>query len=85
MRAVHIEVVTKLDAANCLNAVRRFIARRGNSSTIISDNGKNFVGAEQEFAEYFAARNKEGIGQHLIQRENRWNFNTPAATHFRGV
>ena len=52
MRAVHIEVVPKLDTDSCLNAIMRFIARRGKSNTIISDNGTNVVGAEREFAEY---------------------------------
>ena len=68
MRAVHIEVVPKLDTDNCLNAIMRFIARRGKPNAIISDNGTNFVGAEREFSEYVAAWNKEGIEEHLIQR-----------------
>ena len=85
MRAVHIEVVPKLDTDSCLNAIMRFIARRGKPNTIISDNGTNFVGAEREFAEYVAAWNKEGIEKHLIQRGIRWKFNPPAAPHFGGV
>ena len=58
VRAVHIEVVPKIDTDSCLNAIMRFIARRGKPSTMISDNGTNFVGAEREFAEYVAAWNK---------------------------
>ena len=85
MRAVHIEVVPKLDTDSCHNAIMRFIARRGKPNTIISDNGTNFVGAETKFAEYVAAGNKEGIEEHLIQRGIRWKFNPPAAPHFRGV
>ena len=85
MRAVHIEVVPMLDTDSCLNAIMRFIARRGKPNTIISDNGTNFVGAEIEFAEFVAAWNKEGIEEHLIQRGIRWKFNTPAAPHFGGV
>ena len=85
MRAVHIEVVPKLDTDSCLNAIMRFIARRGKPITIISDNGTNFVGAKREFAEYVAAGNKEGIEEHLIQRAMRWKFNPPAAPHFGGV
>ena len=85
MRAVHIEVVPKLDTDSCLNAIMRFIARRGKPSTIISDNGTNFVGAGKEFAEYVAAWNKEGIEEHLAQRGIRWKFNPPAAPHFGGV
>ena len=85
MRAVHIEVVPKLDTDSCLNAIMRFIARRGKPNTIISDNGTNFVGAEREFAEYVAEWNKEGIEEHLIQRGIRWKFNPPAAPHIGGV
>ena len=59
--------------------------RRGERSTIISDNETNFVGAEKEFAEYVAALNKEGIEESLIQRGVRWKFNPPAAPHFGGA
>ena len=85
MRAVHIEVVPKLDSDSCLNAIMRSIARRGKPNTIVSDNGTNFVGVEREFAEYAAAWNKEGIEEHRIQRGIRWKFNPPAAPHFGGV
>ena len=71
MRAVHIEVVPKLDTDSCLNAIMRFIARRGKPNTIISDDGTNFVGAEREFAEYVAAWNKEGIEEHLIHTRDQ--------------
>ena len=85
MRAVHIEVVLNLDTDSCLNAIMRLIAPRGKPNTIISDNGKNFVGDEQQVAEYVAAWNKEGIEEHLIQRGIRWKFNPTAAPHFGGV
>ena len=82
MRAVHIEVVPKLDTGSCLNAIMRCIARRGKPSTIISDNWTNFVGAEKKFLEYVAAWNKEGIEEHLVKRGIRWKFKPPAAPHF---
>ena len=84
-RAVHIEVVPKLDTYSSLNAILRFIAQRGKPSTTISDNGTNFVGAERVFAEYVAAWNKERIEEHLIQQGIRWKFNPTAAPHFGGV
>ena len=51
MRAVHIEVVAKLDTDIRLNSVIRFIAWRGKQNTFISNNKTNFVGAERGFAE----------------------------------
>ena len=43
VRAVHIDIVPKLDTDSCLNAIMRFIARRGKPIKMISDNGTNFV------------------------------------------
>ena len=85
VRAVHIEIVPKLDTDCCLNAIMRIIARRGKPVKMISDNGTNFVGAEKDLAEYIAALNKRQIEEHLIQQGIRWKFNPPAAPHFGGV
>ena len=42
-RAVHIEVVPSLEAETCLTAVTKCIARTAKPTTILSDNGTNFV------------------------------------------
>ena len=49
VRAVHIKIIPKLDTDSCLNAIIRFIARRGKPIKMISDNGTNFFGADREF------------------------------------
>ena len=85
VRAVHIEIVPKLDTDSCLNAIMRFIARKEQPVKMISDNGTNFVGAEKKFAEYIAAWNKVRIEEHLIQQGIRWKFKPPAEPHFGGV
>ena len=59
-RAVHIEVVRSLDTDSCLVAINRFIARRGKPTTIISDNGTNFVGSARV----------EGVHQLMESRSN---------------
>ena len=79
-RAVHIEIVPKLDTDSCLNAIMRFIARRSKPIKMISDNGTNFVGADREFKEYVAAWNKERIEEHLVQQGIRWKFNPACRT-----
>ena len=47
--AVHIKPVDSLDVPSHLNALDRFIARRGKPARIRSDNCKTFVGGAKEF------------------------------------
>jgi hypothetical protein len=47
-RAAHIEVAEMLDTDSCINAIRRFIARRGQVARMRSDNGSNLVASERE-------------------------------------
>ena len=42
LRAVHIELASSLDTESFINALRRFIARRGQPEEMRSDNGGNF-------------------------------------------
>ena len=83
--AVHIEIVLKPDTDICLNAIVRFIARRGKPVNMISDNRTNFVRAEKELARYIAAWNKEQIEKHLTQQGIRLKFNPLAAPQFRAL
>ncbi|XP_062414254.1 uncharacterized protein LOC119220564 [Pungitius pungitius] len=84
-RAVHLEVAHTLDTDSCINAIRRFICRRGPVSTIKSDNGTNFVGTNRELKQSLAALNHGKILNALVQDGIKWNFNTPAASHQGGI
>ena len=48
-KAVHIEVCQDLGVASWLNALDRFIARRGKPRTIRCDNGRTFTGGDKEY------------------------------------
>ena len=50
-RAIHIEVVFDLTSEAFLAALKRFIARRGTCAKMFSDNGTNFVGANNDMKE----------------------------------
>ena len=84
-RAVHLEVANSLDTDACINALRRFISRRGQVSHMLSDNGTNFVGANRELKEAHAALNHDQIQRSLIPAGVDWKFNPPGASHFGGI
>ena len=83
-RAIHIEVAHTLTTDSCINAIRRFLARRGNVESIRSDNGTNLVGAERELRESINQWNHAKITKTLQQRNIRWIFNPPSGSHFGG-
>ena len=48
-RAIHLESMINMETDSFIQALRRFFARRGYVREITSDNGKNFIGAENEW------------------------------------
>lgn len=52
-KAVHIELVSDLSTERFLQALRRFISRRGRCTDLFSDNGTNFVGARNQLQKLF--------------------------------
>ena len=85
VRAIHMEVVDSLTTDSCINALRRFIARRGQVKEIRSDNGTNFVGAERELREALNQWNQSAIHNAMLQKNVDWIFNPPAGSHHGGV
>ena len=84
-RAVHLEVARSLETDSFINALRKFVARRGPPSDIYSDNGSNFVGADRELKQSLQEWNQSQIADFLSQKEIQWHFNPPAAPHFGGI
>ena len=84
-RAIHIEVAHSLDTHSFINALQRFISRRGQPKEITSDNGTNFVGAEREMKNCIKAWNSMKIEDFMHQKGIKWNFNPPSASHMGGV
>ena len=84
-RAVHIEVASDLSTDSFINALRRFIARRGQPDEIFSDNGTNFVGAERVLRESLQSLQQSKLNNFCLQLKIKWRFNPPYASHMGGA
>ena len=79
VRAIHIEIAHSLDTDSFLQAMRRFVSRRGHPEVMRSDNGTNFVAGEKELRNAILSWNQERLNKFLLQRNVRWVFNPPAS------
>jgi hypothetical protein len=88
-KAVHIELVSDLTTDAFLATLKRFIARRGIVTDLFSDNGTNFVGANNELhnlEQLFKNQiNREKIVNTLANDQITWHFIPPRAPHFGGL
>ena len=79
-RAVHLELVTSMSTKTFLDSFRRFIGRRGRPSIVYSDNGTNFVGADNAFE----SLNWDTISKYSSAKRIDWRFNPPSAEWWGG-
>lgn len=88
-KAVHLEVVSDLSTPSFLNALKRFIARRGRCQNIFSDCGTNFVGAKNEMSEFLTLVNNTDfnnkVAECLAHDGIKWNFIPARSPHFGGL
>ena len=84
-RAIHLEVLDSMDQDSFVNAIRRFVARRGPVQRIWSDNGSNLIAADRELREALENFEPDEIAQTLSAKGIEWHFNPPHASHFGGV
>ena len=59
VKAVHLELVLDLTSEAFISCLRRFMACHGKPSTIWSDHGTNFVGANREIKELVQFLNEQ--------------------------
>ena len=85
IRAVDLEVAKSLETDSFINALKRFIARRGPPSDVYSDNGTSFVGADRELMQSLEEWTQSQISHDLSQKDIQWHFNPPASPHSGGI
>jgi len=80
-----MEVLATMDANSLIDAVRRFVARRGTVETLTTDNGRNMVGGERELREAIRNWNSSAVDEQFRQQGISWKFLTSHASHHNGV
>lgn len=84
IRAIHIELAASLDTGTCIKLVRNFINWRGAPAEFHSDNGTNFVGADNALKEELKKLNVMELSTSVTSCYTKWNFNPPASPHMGG-
>ena len=80
-RAVHLELVEDLDAATFRRCLRKFSARRGIPSLIVSDNAKTFQARQKALNRLF---NHPEVRSYLSDQRLEWKFNLERAPWWGG-
>ncbi|CAG7720900.1 unnamed protein product [Allacma fusca] len=83
-RAVHLELAEKLNTDSAIMAIRRLIGLRGEINTILSDNGKNLVGASNELKMLVQQLDNSDLNNKLVTRGIKWKFIPPASPNMGG-
>lgn len=88
-KAIHLELVTGLTSDAFIAALRRFTARRGKCLHLFSDNGTNFVGANNELKElrdlFHSEQHQNKMADYASGEQLQWHFIPPRAPHFGGL
>ncbi|XP_055613292.1 uncharacterized protein LOC129759791 [Uranotaenia lowii] len=88
-KAVHLELVSDQSTPRFIQALRRFIARRGKCCNMYSDNGTNFVGARNTMKELIkmlkTRTHHDEIQNECIENGINWHFIPPGSPHFGGL
>ena len=83
-KAIHLEVVGDLTSSNFLQALQRFMSRRGKPVNIYFDNGTSFVGTYNEISNFFKL-NCNSLAEDTAQFGTKFHFIPAYASHFGGL
>ena len=84
-RATHLELAADLSTNATIQAIRRFIARRGKPRMIMSDNATNLKGASVELKKVISEIDDRQIRERLSNDQIDWKFIPPGAPHQGGA
>ena len=81
-----MEIAYGFDTDSFLRALCKMCNRQGVPEMMLSDNGTNFVGLNQELCQLKEKLFKDQkFKESLTSKNIEWTFNLPSASHFGGV
>ena len=83
-RAIHCELATDASAMELLQVLRRFSSYRGYPKLLLSDNGTQMIGAENELKRTIEGWDESKLKEFCADRGMKWQFITPLAPHQNG-
>jgi hypothetical protein len=83
-KAVHLEVASNLTTDVFLMCLKRFVSRRGRPNQVFCDNGNNFIGANNEIANFIQS-NSNSIVQNAANDNIKFVFSPAYAPNFGGL
>nr|CAH7734508.1 unnamed protein product [Callosobruchus chinensis] len=88
-KAVHLEAVSDLSSQAFLNALHRFVSRRGICHKLYSDNATNFVGSNNELTkisqEILNFTTDPEVANFMLNNSISWKFIPPRSPHHGGL
>ena len=87
-RSVHLETANSLDSSSFINALSRFMNRRGAVRQLRSDQGTNFVGARNELKTALSEMDQDHVLEYLLRNGCEWvpfRMNVPHSSHIGGT
>jgi hypothetical protein len=85
-KAIHLELVSNLTSEAFIAALKRFIARRGLTDHLYSDNDSNFVGANRVLKAFFKSEEfLQQVHNYAAKTQFQWHFIPPNSPHFGGL
>ena len=86
-RSVHLQTANSLNTSSFINALTRFLSRRGPVRQLRSDHGTNFIGARNELKAAIFEMNQDKVQEYLLDNECEWiplKLNVPHSSHMGG-
>ena len=84
-RAARLESCLDLNTDTFFNALRRFASQRCQPKHNLSDNGRTFIGANEELKRCVRSLDNQRISSELLLNNTVWKFNPPYGQHFGGA